>query len=152
MSATPAGPPQVAPGTVLELAKEDWRYGGHPLRLMVEFVRLDLSTYYDNQWVWISGQRLARDGSPLGHLDALVRVSALPCPERDGGDPTGAGPAASGPSGRTASRNGSAARIAPRQRTRQHRGRRPDGVEHDPGSGSARDDVEGKRHPDGGGR
>ena len=78
------------PGTVLELAKEDWRYGGQTLFLLVEFVRLDLSAYYDNQWVWITGQQLALDGTPMGHLDALVRVAALPSI-----DPaTGAPPAA----------------------------------------------------------
>ncbi|GAA3771232.1 hypothetical protein GCM10022225_68020 [Plantactinospora mayteni] len=121
MSATPSASPNVPPGTVLELAKEDWRYGGHPLRLMVEFVRLDLSTYYDNQWVWISGQRLARDGSPLGHLDALVRVSALPCPQNDHGGPDTPGTSA------PASRNGSTGRTAPRQRSRQHRSRRDTG-------------------------
>jgi len=70
--------PHLPPGTVLDLGADDWRYGDQRLRLMVEFVRLDLSRYYDNEWVWISGQRLARDGSPLGHLDALVRVAALP--------------------------------------------------------------------------
>ncbi|MDG4788141.1 hypothetical protein O7626_19740 [Micromonospora sp. WMMD1102] len=128
-------------GTVLELAKEDWRYGGHPLRLRVEFVRLDLSTYYDNQWVWISGQRLAQDGSPLGHLDALVRVSALPCPGGESGNPpcpggesgNGAGPVDSG--SRTAGRNGSARRTAPRQRTRQGPGRRSVNVDRDPDPG-----------------
>lgn len=79
MTAPPPALPNVPlPGTVLELAKEDWRYGGHTLFLRVEFVRLDLSVYYDNQWVWITGQQLARDGAPMGHLDALVRVSALP--------------------------------------------------------------------------
>lgn len=79
MTSQPPTLPNVPlPGTVLELAKEDWRYGGHTLFLRVEFVRLDLSVYYDNQWVWITGQQLARDGTPMGHLDALVRVSALP--------------------------------------------------------------------------
>ncbi|MEE6310289.1 hypothetical protein V1634_25970 [Plantactinospora veratri] len=121
VSAGPSASPNVPPGTVLELAKEDWRYGGHPLRLMVEFVRLDLSTYYDNQWVWISGQRLAGDGTPLGHLDALVRVSALPCPE-NGRDRSGLpGDAADG---RRAGRNGSTGRTAPRQRTGPERVRR----------------------------
>ncbi|MBE1489064.1 hypothetical protein [Plantactinospora soyae] len=78
------------PGTVLELAKEDWRYGGHTLFLLVEFVRLDLSVYYDNQWVWITGQQLARDGTPMGHLDALVRVSALPSADPAPGAPPAA--------------------------------------------------------------
>ncbi|MFY1693335.1 hypothetical protein [Plantactinospora sp. WMMB782] len=132
MSAAPAPSPNVPPGTVLELAKEDWRYGCHRLRLRVEFVRLDLSTYYDNQWVWISGQRLAQDGSPLGHLDALVRVSALPCPGDESGN--GAGPPGSG--SRTAGRNGSARRTAPRQRTRQGPGRRSADVDGDPAPGN----------------
>ncbi|MEE6261744.1 hypothetical protein [Plantactinospora sonchi] len=74
-------PPEIAPGTVLALGKDDWRYGDQALLLLVEFVRLDLSRYYDNQWVWISGQRLARDGTPMGHLDALVKVSAIPAPQ-----------------------------------------------------------------------
>ncbi|MGI5149242.1 hypothetical protein ACQEVC_23230 [Plantactinospora sp. CA-294935] len=130
MSATPSASPNVPPGTVLELAKEDWRYGSHPLRLMVEFVRLDLSTYYDNQWVWISGQRLAQDGSPLGHLDALVRVSALPCPYGDNGRAANSGTPASGR--RAAGANGSARRTAPRQRSRQDPGQRSAGGAHGP--------------------
>ena len=75
--------PDVPPGTILKLSEDDWRYGGHTLFLRVEFVRVDLSTYYDNEWVWVSGQQLARDGSPMGRLDALVKVSALrSCPGR----------------------------------------------------------------------
>ncbi|MEN3615552.1 hypothetical protein AAH979_39410 [Plantactinospora sp. ZYX-F-223] len=130
MSATPAASPNVPPGTVLELAKEDWRYGSHPLRLMVEFVRLDLSTYYDNQWVWISGQRLARDGSPLGHLDALVRVSALPCSQTDNGRAANSGKPASGR--RATGSNGAAGRTAPRQRTRRDSGQRSERGDHGP--------------------
>jgi hypothetical protein len=49
--------------------------------------------YYDNQWVWISGQQLSRDGSPMGHLDALVRVAALP----GAGAPPPAGPGTGSP-------------------------------------------------------
>jgi hypothetical protein len=82
MDAT-APPPHVPAGTVLELAKEDWRYGGFTLFLRVESVRDDLSSYYDDEWIWVSGQQLTRDGTPLGQLDALVRISALPGP----GDP-----------------------------------------------------------------
>ena len=67
------------PGTVIEVAREDWRCGGSRLFLEVETVRPDLSRYYDNEWLWVSGTRLAPDGTPLGHLDALVRVAALPC-------------------------------------------------------------------------
>ncbi|RKR91731.1 hypothetical protein BDK92_6133 [Micromonospora pisi] len=78
MGTTSPQPPHVPAGTVLELSKEDWRYGGFTLFLRVESVRDDLSSYYDDEWVWVSGQQLARDGTPLGQLDALVRVSALP--------------------------------------------------------------------------
>ncbi|WP_159079429.1 hypothetical protein [Plantactinospora sp. BC1] len=120
VNAIPSASPNVPPGTVLDIATEDWRYGSHPLRLMVEFVRLDLSTYYDNQWVWISGQRLASDGTPLGHLDALVRVSALPCPDNGHGGSDLPG----GADGRAAARNGSTGRTAPRQRTGAERDRR----------------------------
>jgi hypothetical protein len=69
--------PEVPAGTILRLSTSDWRYGEHPLVLRVESVRHDLARYYDNEWVWISGQRLARDGTPMGHLDALVKVAAL---------------------------------------------------------------------------
>lgn len=70
--------PDLPTGTVLELAKEDWRCGGFRLLLRVETTRPDLSGYYDNEWLWISGLQLAQDGTPMGHLDALVRVAALP--------------------------------------------------------------------------
>ncbi|MEV4758963.1 hypothetical protein AB0J86_28245 [Micromonospora sp. NPDC049559] len=69
--------PEVPVGTVLELPKGDWRYGGHHLRLRVEQVRHDLSHYYDNQWIWLVGERLAADGTPMGPMGALVRVSVL---------------------------------------------------------------------------
>lgn len=93
---TRPGPPDITPGTVLALDKDDWRYGDQALLLMVEFVRSDLSRYYDNQWVWVSGQRLARDGTPLGHLDALVRVAALPDRQGCNGGGQAGGPAANG--------------------------------------------------------
>jgi hypothetical protein len=41
-------------------------------------MRPDLSTYYDNQWVWIIGRSVGVDGSGSGRVVALVRVSALP--------------------------------------------------------------------------
>ena len=67
----------LAVGTVLELGKEDWRYGGHRLSLRVEQVRPDLSHYYQDEWVWIIGEALDHDGTPQGRTEALVRVSAL---------------------------------------------------------------------------
>ena len=64
-------------GTVLQLRTEDWRYGGHPLRLRVEQVRHDISHYYQDEWVWIVGEKLDRDGRSQGRIEALVRVAAL---------------------------------------------------------------------------
>lgn len=130
MTTNPSTLPNVPPGTVLKLDKEDWRYGGHTLLLMVEFVRLDLSVYYENQWVWISGQQLARDGSPMGHLDALVRVSALPtCPGALANGGPSAPPRPAGSSG-DGSPPPARPTPAPRQRVRND-GQRPRG-DHDP--------------------
>ena len=81
----PTAIPVIAPGTVLRLGREDWRYGRGDLILQVEQMRPDLSTYYDNQWVWIIGRSVGVDGSGSGRVVALVRVSALP------GAGTGAG-------------------------------------------------------------
>lgn len=77
-AASPEPLPQVAVGAVLRLAAGDWKYGRHPLILRVDGVREDLSVYYDGRWVWVSGDQLTADGTTMGHLDALVRVAALP--------------------------------------------------------------------------
>lgn len=69
--------PDVPIGSVLELKRGDWQFGGYPLRLLVEEVRADVSAHYRNEWVSIHGQRLAADGTPLGHVDALVRAEVL---------------------------------------------------------------------------
>lgn len=74
---TPLTVPDPPPGTILELRKDDWRYGGRDLVLRVERVRHDLSHYYDNEWVWITGESLGADGRPRGRMEVLVRVSAL---------------------------------------------------------------------------
>ncbi|MFB9237133.1 hypothetical protein ACFFWC_16470 [Plantactinospora siamensis] len=68
---------QVPPGTVLTLRKGDWQCGEHPLSLRVEQLRHDLSRYYDNRWIWVIGQSLDGQGSPLGRVKVLVRVEAL---------------------------------------------------------------------------
>lgn len=70
--------PEFPPGTVLELRKDDWRYGGHPLSLRVEQVRHDLSHYYERQWVWIVGESLDPSGLSRGRVEVLVKVAALP--------------------------------------------------------------------------
>ncbi|GAA3739021.1 hypothetical protein GCM10022225_22560 [Plantactinospora mayteni] len=69
--------PDLAAGTIVQLHPEDWRYGGYPLRLRVEQVRHDISHYYQDEWVWIVGERLDRDGLPQGRIEALARVAAL---------------------------------------------------------------------------
>lgn len=69
--------PDLAAGTVLQLDQTDWRYGGYPLRLRVEQVRHDISHYYQDEWVWIVGERLDRAGEAQGRVEALVRVAAL---------------------------------------------------------------------------
>jgi hypothetical protein len=67
----------VPPGTVLSLARQDWRFGRHRLRLRVARVRWDLSLYYDGEWVWVEGASLGADGMPLGRIQALVRTAAI---------------------------------------------------------------------------
>jgi hypothetical protein len=68
----------LAPGTLVELRKEDWRYGGRPLRLRVGEVRHDISRYYQDEWIWIVGEEVDGDDTPQGRVEALVRVAALP--------------------------------------------------------------------------
>ncbi|MEE6259433.1 hypothetical protein [Plantactinospora sonchi] len=69
--------PDLAPGTILELHKEDWRYGGRPLRLRVGEVRHDLSHYYRDEWIWLVGDDLDESGASQGRIEALVKVTAL---------------------------------------------------------------------------
>ncbi|MBM0229198.1 hypothetical protein [Micromonospora sp. ATA51] len=73
----------VASGDVVQLSEPDYKYGVGPLRLRIARVRLDLSAWYDGQWVWLEGTEIRwddrdRDG-PFRQV--LVRVSALPQPE-----------------------------------------------------------------------
>jgi hypothetical protein len=67
----------VPPGTVLSLARQDWQFGRHRLRLRVARVRWDLSHYYDGERVWVEGESLGADGMPLGRVQALVRTAAI---------------------------------------------------------------------------
>ena len=69
--------PDLAIGTVLQLDKEDWRYGGRPLRLRIERVLHEISHYYQDEWVWIVGEQLDHAGATQGRIEALVRVTAL---------------------------------------------------------------------------
>ena len=67
----------VPPGTVLSLARQDRRFGRHPLRLRVARVRWDLSHDDDGEGVWVEGESLGADGMPLGRVQALVRTAAI---------------------------------------------------------------------------
>lgn len=69
--------PDLAPGTVLELREEDWRYGARPLRLRLGEVRHDLSHYYQDEWIWLVGEDLDESGTSRGRIEALVKVTAL---------------------------------------------------------------------------
>lgn len=76
--------PDVPPGTVLQLAAEQWQYADGPLRLRVLRVRHELSRYYDGRHVWIEGLRLDDAGRPGAFVQALVRIDALPPAELPG--------------------------------------------------------------------
>lgn len=69
---------RVSPGQVLELSEQDYRYGEGDLTLRVTRVRLDISRWYDRQWVWLEGVVLLPDGADGGSRSVLVRVAALP--------------------------------------------------------------------------
>ncbi len=75
--------PQVAvsPGDVVHLRERDYQHPTGPLRLRIARVRLDLSIWYDGQWVWLEGIEIRADGQAGPHRQVLVRVAALPQPE-----------------------------------------------------------------------
>ncbi|MEU5552851.1 hypothetical protein ABZ738_24040 [Micromonospora sp. NPDC047793] len=68
----------VSPGDVVHLREFDHQHGDSPLRLQITRVRLDLSTWYDGQWVWLEGTEIRPDGQVGLHRQVLVRVAVLP--------------------------------------------------------------------------
>jgi hypothetical protein len=68
----------IRPGAVLECPPGSWKFTTSPttLFLRVQRVRDDLAHCYDGQ-VWVEGQQLARDGTPLGHMEALVSLDRV---------------------------------------------------------------------------
>lgn len=66
---------EIAKGSVVECPPGTWKFSGsrYTLFLRVDSVRDDLSGFYDDQ-VWLEGWQLARDGTPLGWMQALVKV------------------------------------------------------------------------------
>jgi hypothetical protein len=75
-----AQPPQVTvqAGQILRLAEGDDRYGHGDLHLRITRVRLDISGWYDQQWIWLDGVEILPDGSPGSPRTVLARVAALP--------------------------------------------------------------------------
>ncbi|MEW2475977.1 hypothetical protein AB0875_19485 [Micromonospora gifhornensis] len=67
----------VAPGDVLRLRSSDYRYATGPLRLRIVRVRLDISQWYEGQWVWLEGVEITPDGQDGAWRPVLVRLAAL---------------------------------------------------------------------------
>ncbi len=74
--------PQVAPGSVLHLAADDWLYGrgadpGHPVDLVIEQVRDDLAHLSGGRDIWVEGHAVdcGRGHPPCCQL--LVHLRAL---------------------------------------------------------------------------
>ncbi|RAO01577.1 hypothetical protein GAR05_01748 [Micromonospora saelicesensis] len=71
----------VVPGDVVRLAESDYRYAAGPLRLRIVRVGLDLSEWYDGQWVWLEGVEIGPDGQDGAFRQVLGRVAALLVPK-----------------------------------------------------------------------
>ncbi|WLS43274.1 hypothetical protein Q3V37_17810 [Micromonospora profundi] len=71
----------VAPGDVVHLREQDYQHGSGPLPLRIIGVRLDLSLWYDGQWVWLEGIEMPSPGRAARFRQVLARVGALPQPQ-----------------------------------------------------------------------
>ncbi|MEU4551854.1 hypothetical protein [Micromonospora violae] len=71
----------VVPGNVVRFAESDYQYPAGPLRLRIVRVRLDLSEWYDGQWVWLEGVEIGPDDQDGAFRQVLARIAALPGPE-----------------------------------------------------------------------
>ncbi|MEV6692642.1 hypothetical protein AB0M35_14335 [Micromonospora sp. NPDC051196] len=67
----------VAAGDVVRLAEADHRYATGALRLRIVRVRLDVSQWYDGEWVWLEGIEIGPDHQPGAFRPVLARVAAL---------------------------------------------------------------------------
>ena len=74
-SVTPRVP--VGPGDLVTLHEGDHRYGHGTVTLLITRVRVDISLWYDGEWVWIEGLPVLPDGSHGRPHTVLARVSAL---------------------------------------------------------------------------
>jgi hypothetical protein len=82
------GPPRCIParGTTLTLEGDDWWLsGGRSLVIRIAGVRVDISRWYDRQWVWVEGHEVEHpDQEPPGHrMQIRLRVAAIPPAARD---------------------------------------------------------------------
>lgn len=71
----------VAPGDAVHLREQDYQHSYGPLWLRIIHVRLDLSTWYDGQWVWLEGIEINAHSQAGCFRQVLARVAALPRPE-----------------------------------------------------------------------
>ncbi len=67
----------VTAGQVVQLAETDYRYATGALRLRILRVQLDISQWYDGEWVWLEGVEIGPDGRPGAFRPVLARVAAL---------------------------------------------------------------------------
>jgi hypothetical protein len=74
----PLPPLAVQPGQVLELPAGSRMWFPEAMRLRVTAVRLDISTPWDGEAVWLEGDQLDGQGRPARWTQELVRVTALP--------------------------------------------------------------------------
>ncbi|MGC5031085.1 hypothetical protein [Micromonospora sp. DT229] len=68
----------VVPGDVVRLRSSDYRYATGPLRLRIVRVRLDISQWYEGEWVWLEGVEITPGGQDGAWRPVLARVCALP--------------------------------------------------------------------------
>lgn len=68
----------VVPGDVVHLREQDYQHGCGPLWLRNVCVRLDLSLWYDGEWVWLEGIEMSSHGGAGRFRQVLARVAALP--------------------------------------------------------------------------
>ncbi|MEU8166949.1 hypothetical protein AB0B97_10575 [Micromonospora sp. NPDC049004] len=86
----------VTPGNVVRLAESDYQYPAGPLRLRIVRVRLDISEWYNGQWVRLEGVESGPDNQDGAFRQVLARVAALPgskeCQQEAPGSVTRASP------------------------------------------------------------
>ncbi len=67
----------VRAGDVVTLRDGDHRYGQGVLTLRITRIRVDISLWYDGEWVWIEGFPLLADGGDGPLRTVLARAAVL---------------------------------------------------------------------------